>query len=69
LKAEGWATREVVDIPADVITPEHAARMRAVPDELQNKRIADLASRAALRTTVHKKNFRPFDFKLPSLVA
>lgn len=28
---------EVVDIPADVITPEHAARMRAVRDELQKK--------------------------------
>jgi hypothetical protein len=28
---------ELVDIPADVITPEHAARMRAVRDELQKK--------------------------------
>jgi hypothetical protein len=28
---------EVVDFPADVITPEHAARMRAVRDELQKK--------------------------------
>ena len=28
---------EMVDIPADVITPEHAARMRAVRDELQKK--------------------------------
>ncbi|HLX82437.1 MAG TPA: YciI family protein [Terriglobales bacterium] len=28
---------EVADIPADVITPEHAARMRAVRDELQKK--------------------------------
>jgi hypothetical protein len=28
---------EMVDIPADVITPEHAARMRAVREELQKK--------------------------------
>jgi hypothetical protein len=28
---------EVADIPADVITPEHATRMRAVRDELQKK--------------------------------
>jgi hypothetical protein len=28
---------EVVDFPADVITPEHAARMRALRDELQKK--------------------------------
>jgi hypothetical protein len=28
---------EMVDIPADVITPEHATRMRAVRDELQKK--------------------------------
>ena len=28
---------EVADIPADVITPEHAARMRTVRDELQKK--------------------------------
>jgi hypothetical protein len=28
---------EVVDIPADVITPEHAERMRTVRDELQKK--------------------------------
>jgi hypothetical protein len=28
---------EVVDFPADVITPEHAARMRAVREELQKK--------------------------------
>lgn len=28
---------EVADIPADVITPEHAARMRTVRDQLQKK--------------------------------
>ena len=28
---------EMADIPADVITPEHAARMRTVRDELQKK--------------------------------
>src|ERR1700738_886959 len=28
---------EVQDIPSDVITPEHAARMRAVREELRNK--------------------------------
>jgi len=28
---------EVVDIPADVITPEHAARMQALRDELKKK--------------------------------
>jgi hypothetical protein len=28
---------EVADFPADVITPEHAARMRDVRDELQKK--------------------------------
>ena len=28
---------EVADIPADVITPEHAARMQSVRDELQKK--------------------------------
>ena len=28
---------EVADFPADVITPEHAARMQAVRDELQKK--------------------------------
>jgi hypothetical protein len=28
---------EVADIPADVITPEHAARMRAVREDLQKK--------------------------------
>jgi hypothetical protein len=28
---------EVQDIPADVISPEHAARMRALRDELQKK--------------------------------
>ena len=28
---------EVQDIPADVITPEHAARMRALREELQKK--------------------------------
>ena len=28
---------EVADIPADVITPEHAARMQAVRDDLQKK--------------------------------
>jgi hypothetical protein len=28
---------EVADIPADVITPEHAARMQVVREELKNK--------------------------------
>ena len=57
---------DVVDFPADVITPEHAARMRALRDELQKKGreavIAGLDSRAALRTTVQEK--RTFDLSI-----
>jgi len=37
VEAEIRPVYEVVDIPADVITPEHAARMQAVREDLQKK--------------------------------